>query len=366
MVSFANRPRMLFDAGLDAEQHPPQAPGDQCPPHLGAFDVPVEAAVGIDDLVDAAAGLPAEPRLVQQTGQLQHPAGGVGAAAEELLVDQVQRPRHLRMAVEDRCQLAQQPRQPARAGPRPATLVIAGAERAVAGAAPTGLQLRDTVTVERRRQQVELGNDVGRHVPGDRLRGPPPPNGQPTPTWCPHISQAGNLVEAAVAVPVRQQRADRGLPARPGDQQRREPAQQDPFDPGGEAAADDDQRRIVLGVDRFQQLDQQVVLAERRRHPDKIRPVCLDTGDQAVKGEPELHVSQGHRAQQCLAGRPRHRADPQRKPRQRERLRVIQRGQQHAGPRQPIHARFVHVCQRQPGPRLVEHHRVPGPRRPGP
>jgi hypothetical protein len=58
------------DAGLDAEQHLSQAPGDQLPPHLGAFDVPATVLVGVDDLVDAAARLPAEARSVQQTGQV--------------------------------------------------------------------------------------------------------------------------------------------------------------------------------------------------------------------------------------------------------------------------------------------------------
>nr|WP_239404570.1 hypothetical protein [Frankia sp. Cj3] len=244
--------------------------------------------------------------------------------------------------------------------------MVAGAERAVAGAAAAGLQLRDAVVGERRRQQVEFGDDVGRDVAGDGLRGPPPSDRQSAPAWCSHISQAGDLVEGAVAVPVRKQRADRGLPARSGDQQRREPVQEDPFDPCGEAAADDDQRRIILGVDRFQQLDQQVVLAKRRRHPENVGPVRLDSGGQPVEGEPELHVGQGHCAQQRLAGRACHRADSQRKPRQRERLRVIQRGQQHAGPRQPLDARLVHVGQRQPGRWLVEHHCVPCPRRPGP
>ncbi|ALV39237.1 hypothetical protein AS200_44905 (plasmid) [Streptomyces sp. CdTB01] len=59
------------DAGLDAEQHPPKTQVDEGAPHVGSLDVPCLVLVGAHGLVDAAAGLPGEPGLVQGACEVQ-------------------------------------------------------------------------------------------------------------------------------------------------------------------------------------------------------------------------------------------------------------------------------------------------------
>jgi hypothetical protein len=59
-------------------------------PHAGTVEVPGTVGLGLDDLVDPAGGLPPEALLVQQVGHRQRPGYRVGAAADELLIDQVE------------------------------------------------------------------------------------------------------------------------------------------------------------------------------------------------------------------------------------------------------------------------------------
>jgi hypothetical protein len=212
-----DRHRVLFAGGLlveplqnrvharfDTEQHPPQALLHKLTPHLHPPGVPRRSFFEADHLVDPAARLPAEARLVHDPGDLQRPACRIVVAADELLVHQVHGAGDVRVTIEDAAHLGQHPRQPLRSGSGPQSLVAARAEAAEVGAAPAGLQLGHAVMIERRRQQVQFREDVRRGVTGHRLGRAAARDGEAATTRRPVEPQTGHLVQVDVAVPVSQ------------------------------------------------------------------------------------------------------------------------------------------------------------------
>ncbi len=255
---------------------------------------------------------------MHDTGDVQRPAARVGVPADELLVHQIYGAGDLRVPVENPPHLREHPRQPFRCGARPHPLVAARAEAAEIGAAPAGFQLGDAVVLERRGQQVQLREDVGRGIAGQRLGGPPPGDRQSAATRGPVEAEPRYVIEVDVPVPVGEEPFRGGLPASPGDQQPRVALQQQVLITRCQAAAGDDQRGPGQAVGGIEQADHQVVLAEGSRDAEDVGIPGPDPLDEILQSHTELHVGEADHAEQGRAGSAGHVADREREPRQRK------------------------------------------------
>jgi hypothetical protein len=329
----------------------------------------------VDHLVDAAAGLPAEAGLVQGAGDGQRAGGGALVAADELLVDQVDRARDLRVAAEHLVHLGQHPPQRVRMGAGPLALVGAGTERAEVGTAPRRLKLRDAVMLEDRLQQIKLRQDVGLLAVADSrgvAEGPWRPGGDGEragpgagPVGGAGVADPADLGTPEVAVPVSKQISDGGLAGAAGDQQAGVAVQQQPLVASDQAAAGHQQRRRGQRGHGVQEAYQEVVLAEGRRDPQDVGPLARHGGDDVVQGHAKLHVEQADLAEQGGTGRAGEVADGKREAGQREVLGVVERHQRHPWLGQPVDSLLVEGGSRQPRLRAVDPDVPACPGRPG-
>ncbi|WP_277438969.1 hypothetical protein [Streptomyces sp. SPB162] len=108
------------------------------------------------------------------------------------------------------------------------------------------------------------------------------------------------------------------------------------------------------------------MLAEGCGHAQDVGSLDPHPGDQVLQGHAELHVCQGHGAQEGGAGSACHVGDAQWEAGQREVLRVVQGGEQHTRAAEAADGVLVQICQRQPGSGVREVEVPVQPSRPDP
>ncbi|MGB6164197.1 MAG: hypothetical protein WCF33_12660 [Pseudonocardiaceae bacterium] len=312
-------------AGLDTEQAAPQATLTQLTPEAGTVDVPAAVGVRTGDLVDPAGGLPPESRGVQDFGHRHRTGYRVGSAADELLIDQIEGSGDPGVTVEHRTYRLHDPPEFAGVGAPPGAFVAPWAKRAEVCAASRGFELSHTPVVERGREKIEFGEDVGLRPIGHSGGLAVPTDGQGAGalrrTGAADPAHQGEL---EVAVPVAQDVGDGWLARTTGDQQPRVSAQQQAFVACREATAGEHERSPSEVSERVKQPGQQVVLAERRGDPEDVGTLGTDRGRDVVEGDSQLHVHQLHLPGEGGASGPGQIADGQGETGKREVLRVVQ------------------------------------------